>query len=871
MITLNASGSSVIFTFDGNSTYLNDGAITVPKNSLALIIDESDMATFRKAASNDIFVSANIAEFGMTKDELMAWYKANMVSSGGGGGGVTPEEVEEMINEAVSGKADSSDVYLKSETSGSTELATAFAGKQDQLIAGENITISGNVISAQGGGCEVEETIVYDRITGGYVDTSSKTKASFVILDYLGDKSTGSYQLAFVVGDTYNDYVNAYIYFDYPNHSSSSTDTGITEYLTVEYVNDIQDFKVTINPVYQSSVWIKQVYNVGFDMNLLVPFYTINSGSPCSVITTDVVGLIEKVKDIADESVNNAYFGSDKNVLTFNYGIIGGGGNSYYVNLKEMDGSNNTLKPNIQVGIGVSGWTEVNFSQGICDLSGNNVKGFTTFRISGDTTQVNNWNLNIAVGYNGNYSWDSVDWDYNENTFVLTVAWGDIFSAATATWDSNTGYLTVSYPETVTVDGEERQTEFYYINSRQCQYGYAITKLEYYAELQQPLKPYVQQLRTDVNTISGQVATKQDTLIAGSNITISGNVISATGGGGGSSYTAGDGIDITNDVISVTGKVDTSTYETYTAATATALASKQTTLTAGTGISIVDNVISATGGGGGGITSGEVQTMIESATTPIYQTIEDNEEVTAAAFNVLNEAVSGKADSSTVDTLSGTVTANTADIATVSGNVNTISGDVATNTSNIATVSAATAANTTALGGMKIVKLTESEYAALVTKDSNTLYVVIPDPQYRWTQSGTTCIGYDKYQNNIKEQSMDGGVTWTVVTPPEYSASTLIEVNSQDCGYIPPTVYTYSITIQGLVEGYAPTVSIDWGGEHTDTNLGNGTYTYTTSSESLSITVPDDVDGWHPDDYVNNFTLTSSNNSRTVTYTDDLG
>ena len=41
---------------------------------------------------------------------------------------------------------------------------------------------------------------------------------------------------------------------------------------------------------------------------------------------------------------------------------------------------------------------------------------------------------------------------------------------------------------------------------------------------------------------------------------------------------------------------------------------------------------------------------------------------------------------------------------------------------------AATAANTTALGGMKIVKLTESEYTALVTKDSNTLYVVVADP-----------------------------------------------------------------------------------------------------------------------------------------------
>ena len=32
------------------------------------------------------------------------------------------------------------------------------------------------------------------------------------------------------------------------------------------------------------------------------------------------------------------------------------------------------------------------------------------------------------------------------------------------------------------------------------------------------------------------------------------------------------------------------------------------------------------------------------------------------------------------------------------------------------------------LGGLSVVKLTESEYTALVTKDSNTLYVVVPDP-----------------------------------------------------------------------------------------------------------------------------------------------
>lgn len=108
MITLSKSGNSVTFTFDENSGYLQNGTIDVPVNSLALIIDESDMATFRKSASNDIFISARYDEFGMTKAELEAWYKENMVGSTGGGGGVTPEEVEEMIDEAVSGKIDSS-------------------------------------------------------------------------------------------------------------------------------------------------------------------------------------------------------------------------------------------------------------------------------------------------------------------------------------------------------------------------------------------------------------------------------------------------------------------------------------------------------------------------------------------------------------------------------------------------------------------------------------------------------------------------------------------------------------------------------------------------------------------------------------------
>lgn len=61
------------------------------------------------------------------------------------------------------------------------------------------------------------------------------------------------------------------------------------------------------------------------------------------------------------------------------------------------------------------------------------------------------------------------------------------------------------------------------------------------------------------------------------------------------------------------------------------------------------------------------------------------------------------------------------------------------------------------------------------------------EPIYRWTNSGTTCIGYDKWQRAIKEVSYDNGSSWNVSSPLQESATTLIEANSQDCGYRPPT------------------------------------------------------------------------------------
>lgn len=60
---------------------------------------------------------------------------------------LTSGNVQSQIDSSISGKANSSDVYLKTETSGATELATAFAATQPKLSAGTGIDITSNVIS----------------------------------------------------------------------------------------------------------------------------------------------------------------------------------------------------------------------------------------------------------------------------------------------------------------------------------------------------------------------------------------------------------------------------------------------------------------------------------------------------------------------------------------------------------------------------------------------------------------------------------------------------------------------------------------------------------------------------------------------------
>lgn len=112
----------------------------------------------------------------------------------------TTDEVNSAITQATSGKANSSDVYLKSETSGATEIQNALNAKADPYSAGTGISIVGNVISATGGGTTYTAGRAID-IDGNNVISfdlpiSAGTGTDSLIYNYSGNTASGSYSHA---------------------------------------------------------------------------------------------------------------------------------------------------------------------------------------------------------------------------------------------------------------------------------------------------------------------------------------------------------------------------------------------------------------------------------------------------------------------------------------------------------------------------------------------------------------------------------------------------------------------------------------------------------------------------------------------------
>lgn len=93
MIKLTRQSNAIIVEFSDNDKYLFNGKIEVALNELMLVLDTSNMATFKRASNGDTLFSQLISEIriageSVTKENIAEKFAAIAYSTSGGGGAV---------------------------------------------------------------------------------------------------------------------------------------------------------------------------------------------------------------------------------------------------------------------------------------------------------------------------------------------------------------------------------------------------------------------------------------------------------------------------------------------------------------------------------------------------------------------------------------------------------------------------------------------------------------------------------------------------------------------------------------------------------------------------------------------------------------
>ena len=331
--------------------------------------------------------------------------------------------------------------------------------------------------------------------------------------------------------------------------------------------------------------------------------------------------------------------------------------------------------------------------------------------------------LQFIVEYAGKEVSNQVNFDETKHPSLQTT---DLFSAATLDWNDSTRELVITYPETIELYGKQESVNISQIYSNGCNFGNAITKLESYGEVKQALKPYVKETRA---ALSG----KQDTLVSGTNIkTINGETLLGEGNitieGGGSSI----------NVVQTTGAstADVMSQDAVTKAL------KNTNLVSTSYSSGLLNLeckdpfntryrTMLKFGTINGMTVANIGSerpsfsLVEASAITTSVTSESTDTQVPSAKAVYDALQEGGGGSSY--TAGDGIDINN-DVISVTGKVDTSS--ITTSISSSSTdsqVPSAKAVNDK-LGGLSLVKLTQSEYSAMEqagTLDNSTLYVVI--------------------------------------------------------------------------------------------------------------------------------------------------
>lgn len=155
MINIQKTGNAIVVDFTDNDKYLNNGTIEVAPNELMVVIDDSNMATFKKMSNGDTLFGQLIDQIkiqgeSVTKDNIIEKFGTIgfSISSGGGEGAVSSVngQTGDVVITATSlgaiTKADADTLYA---------TKSDLNSKQDTLVSGQNIkTINGQSVIGEG-------------------------------------------------------------------------------------------------------------------------------------------------------------------------------------------------------------------------------------------------------------------------------------------------------------------------------------------------------------------------------------------------------------------------------------------------------------------------------------------------------------------------------------------------------------------------------------------------------------------------------------------------------------------------------------------------------------------------------------------------